>query len=45
MLMTMSNSKQKRAKKTQEHETGNLPMNSSLGEFNYSLWRATTSNR
>jgi len=32
-------------KKTQERETGNLPLNSSLGELNYSLWRATSSTR
>jgi len=43
--MTKSNSKQKRVKKTQEQESGNLPLNSSLGEFNYLLWRATTSTR
>jgi len=32
--MSKSNSKQKRAKKTQEHETGNLPINNSLGGEN-----------
>jgi len=43
--MKKSNSKQKRVKKTQECETGNLPLNNSLGEFNYSLWRETASTR
>jgi len=45
MFVSKSNSNQKRAKKTQEREIGNLPLNNSLGEFNYSLWRATASNR
>ena len=43
--MTKSNSKHKRVKKTEERETGNLPLKSSLGEHNYSLWRDTTSTR
>jgi len=32
-------------KKTQERKTGSLLLNNSLGEFNYSLWRATASTR
>jgi len=43
--MTKSNSKQKRVKNTQEREMGILPLNSSLGEHCYSLWRETASTR
>jgi len=45
MFMTKSNSKQKRLKNTQERETGIRPLNSSLGEHCYWLWRETTSTR
>jgi len=40
MFIPKFNLKQKRVKKTQERETGSLPLNNSRGEHNYSLWRA-----
>jgi len=40
MFMSKSNSKQKRAKKTQELKTGSLLLNNSRGEHDYLLWRA-----
>jgi len=45
IFITKSKSKQKWVKKTQERKTGNLPINNSLGEHNYSLWRETVSTR
>jgi len=39
-VYTKAQLKAEMCEETQERETDNLPMNSSLGELKYSLWRA-----